>query len=458
MQDPTSVMPGQVYGETIVEGPYMDGPYFDEPVYGESLSAGMGCDDMLCSGGNCGDCGGVGCDSGAFCDSPGGFGGPRTRCGHDHGWWPCITLCFPRDGWFSAEYLQWTQRGMYLPPLVTRGNAFNTYPTLSANTLAYGGNNDYAEGELDGVRLNFGFFMDQCHEWSVAADYFEFSAASEHARFVGLNGGDSLGRPFFDISLGNAANVLPINYAGLDAYGNAISSTGSIDVHASSELVSGGMQFRRFLVGRNGVGDTIFLRLPAQYRSRMDLGIGYRYTQLDENLMISNMSQSTPGTTATSFSAMDGFTTRSQFNGFDFGIFYTRTRGRWNLDLQGRFGIGVNRQSIDITGSHIDSGTAGVGGLLAQSSNIGSYSRDRMSVLPEFRTTLGYRVTPRMRLTVGYTFLYWSNVVRPGDQIDLDINGTQVGGGAYTSTRPTFDFNETDYWAQGVSFGADFRW
>src|SRR5204862_492234 len=70
--------------------------------------------------------------------------------------------------------------------------------------------------------------------------------------------------------------------------------------------------------------------------------------------------------------------------------------------------------------------TEAQGGLLALPSNIGRYSRDRFAVLPEASINLGYQVTPWLRATAGYTFLYCSNVVRPGDQVNLAVNPTQL--------------------------------
>jgi hypothetical protein len=52
-------------------------------------------------------------------------------------------------------------------------------------------------------------------------------------------------------------------------------------------------------------------------------------------------------------------------------------------------------------------------------------------------------------------------VVRPGDQIDLDINENLLPPQMPPITgpqRPAFSFVETDYWAQGLRFGLDCRW
>ena len=49
---------------------------------------------------------------------------------------------------------------------------------------------------------------------------------------------------------------------------------------------------------------------------------------------------------------------------------------------------------------------------------------------------VGVRLTSRLTATGGYNFTYVSRVVRPGDQVG-----------------PTFNFNQTDFWAHGASAG-----
>ena len=49
---------------------------------------------------------------------------------------------------------------------------------------------------------------------------------------------------------------------------------------------------------------------------------------------------------------------------------------------------------------------------------LGHPSND-FAVVPQLGVTLGDRVTPRLSLTLGYTFFYWSVVARPGEQIGL---------------------------------------
>ncbi|TVP98665.1 MAG: hypothetical protein EA381_11795 [Planctomycetaceae bacterium] len=56
--------------------------------------------------------------------------------------------------------------------------------------------------------------------------------------------------------------------------------------------------------------------------------------------------------------------------------------------------------------------------------------------------------------------MYWSNVVRPGNQFDLVVDETQLpvaGGGGSPASEP-FAFRSTDFWAQGISFGLEYAW
>src|SRR5207248_2478320 len=109
----------------------------------------------------------------------------------------------------------------------------------------------------------------------------------------------------------------------------------------------------------------------------------------------------------------------------------------------------------------------------AQGSNIGRYSTNSFAILPEEGIKLGYQVTPHTRLTLGYSFLYLTDVARPGNQIDTGVNRAQLpsftvvngqvvaipnSGQGIGPARPGFLFQHSDFWAQGVSFGIEFRY
>jgi hypothetical protein len=129
------------------------------------------------------------------------------------------------------------------------------------------------------------------------------------------------------------------------------------------------------------------------------------------------------------------------------------------------------RQSVDISGGlttdeFSTNGTTQsfAGGYFALPSNIGSHSRSAFAVVPEVAFNVGYRINSATSIVLAYSFLYASNVVRPGNQIDRTINTTQSA--AYTETpnpvaqgpaRPSFGFNDTTFWAQSLSLGVAYR-
>lgn len=435
LQNPGSTLyHGPMDGEIVYEGDYVEGGH---------ISGGYGCDSIGgCDGGCDGNCGVYGGCNDGCCDP-----------GAPHAWRPCLTLCLPQNGWVSFEYLGWWQRGMSLPPLVTTGvgnpAAGDAGVIGEGSTRVLFGGEDIFEDGFSGGRLQFGIWLDRCHTWAAAAEYFELETRSES--FSGTaNGNQILTRPFTNVLNGlNDAQI--VAYPGI--------ASGGISASATSSLVGGGFNFRRQTNCNSGCGRGILCDGCSTFHSRTDALFGYRYLQLDESI---NIHESVNGIAPNvgSFRINDRFRTMNQFNGFDMGIMYERCRGPWSVDLLAKLALGNTRQRVDISGSTvIDNGQPQVGGLLAQTSNIGSRSRDRFTILPELGGRVGYQLTHNLKLKLGYTLIFWSNVVRPGDQIDLGVNPNQLPPAVDSvPARPEFVFRDTDYWVQGITFGGEFEW
>ena len=70
------------------------------------------------------------------------------------------------------------------------------------------------------------------------------------------------------------------------------------------------------------------------------------------------------------------------------------------------------------------------------------------------RANLLYNISPQWRALVGYSFIYWNNVVLAGNQIDTNLTTPLP-----TAVAPPFaKFQRTDFWVQGISLGGDYRW
>ncbi len=67
------------------------------------------------------------------------------------------------------------------------------------------------------------------------------------------------------------------------------------------------------------------------------------------------------------------------------------------------------------------------GGYFALPSNIGDLLAQHVRGRAGGRDlNLGYRLTPQATVYVGYSFLYASDVARPGEQVNRNINPTQT--------------------------------
>ena len=102
------------------------------------------------------------------------------------------------------------------------------------------------------------------------------------------------------------------------------------------------------------------------------------------------------------------------------------------------------------------------GGLLALPTNIGTHRRDVLACVVELGLNVGLQLTSRTRLYGGYTLLWVSSVARAGEQIDPVVNESQFpicsGAGPLVGPpRPALEFDGTDFWAQAISLGLEFR-
>lgn len=433
-------------------------PVYEGEIIGEHFAGDLGCDDPGC----------VGCDT-IGCDVDCGASSCGELC-EGNAWRPCITICMPQDGWASFEFLGWWQDGMYLPPLVTTSLASPPVATTAGvlgdpATRILAGGDTYHDDALDGVRLRFGLWLDSCHTWGVGAEYFSLSSSTDS--FVASSDGSPiLARPFFDVAPQSGSSN---NNAQQIAFPDVIA--GTVTVHTDSEFVGGGFRVRKLRHATEGCSNWFLCGCPEHFCSRTEFAFGYRYLQLNEGVRITEdlvtLGSQGGSPAGSTFDIQDSFRTKNQFNGFDIGYITRRTRGFWSLETGIRLAVGNTRQSVQINGQSVvtEAGTEPTtntfsGGLLALSSNIGTYTQDEFAVVPELDLTIGYQMTKQCKLTLGYTAIYWSNVVRPGNQMDLDVHpGLLPPSTGFTSeTHPTFAFDTTDYWVQGLSFGGEYRW
>lgn len=370
----------------------------------------------------------------------------------------CCNPCGPEGRmWVSAEYLLWWARGMGVPALVTSspaGTPRENVGVLGApGTTVLFGDEKLHDGTRSGFRLRVGGWLDDCRTCGIEASYFFLGESNED---FSASGG-LIARPFYNIVNARQDSQL-INVPGQDSqlinFPGVVS--GTISVESSNCFNGFDVNFRK--------------NLKCDCCGRTDFLLGFRYLKLQDDLTIREdllVTGTDPNSTllpGTRFQLFDTFDTRNEFYGPQFGLTGEMRRGSAFVNWRGLIAFGTTHKDVTINGATTitqPNGAAATypGGLLALPTNIGRYSKNDFSVVPELNLNAGYQVTDNLRAFVGYSFIYWSNVTRVGDIIDTTINPTQLPPGTLVGpARPAFSWHDSDFWAHGVSFGAELRY
>jgi hypothetical protein len=315
----------------------------------------------------------------------------------------------PVGAWFSADYLLWWTKDSRVQPLVTSAvpRDAGVIGPASAGTLFNGGSID--DEDRSGGRFTLGFWFQDTHVIGMEGSYF-FLGQDNRRLALGLE----------DSSISREIMAPPGTY-----FVSLSSMLQSADINAIANLTN--------------CSDF-----------RLDFLAGFRFLELNEKLHV------TQDFLSADFSEEDTrdeeFHTRNNFYGGQVGARARYLRDRFFVDLTGKVALGVTDQRIDIGGSvtqaltsdgndnfgnpvqNVQIARSASGGLLAQPAR---FSRDYFTVIPEVNLDVGYQFTSFFRASVGYSFLFWSSVVRPGDQ----VSGVPKA---------------TSFWAQGLNFTAGF--
>ena len=361
--------------------------------------------------------------------------------------------------WANTEALLWTRHERVLPPLITTAPTMTPrnggpVPPIAAvignpeTTLLFGGGREGRDATWGGA-INFGMWLDPANEVGVGGRFWMLDDDEQDVHVEGL---PIIGVPFFNTTIG-------FEDALLVSYDNAAfppTTVGSVDVRMSNEI-HGAEAYGRFnmLHWLGTPRGSRFADCPpgeGKFRS-IDILAGYQYSRVNDLLQVlTRFDSSIPSSHTTT----DYFRTKNQFHGGLLGLSGEVRNGRWSLKGLGKIGFGNMHQTVLISGNNtIDVGGGPIqtiGGLFTQSTNIGTFRRDHFAYIPEAQINLGYQMNNVFRLTMGYDFIYWSNVVLAGEQVDRNIN-TLLFGGMAGAPPPQFTWNDADFWAMGLNFG-----
>lgn len=363
--------------------------------------------------------------------------------------------------WLRGEYLYWWTKGMEVPPIVTTspmGTAQTEAGILGeAGTQILFGNGEILGDERPGGRLRIGKWLGDRRVVGIEGEYFRLE--DDSTTYLAQSDGTTiLTVPFFNLNPRDPLNPALFAPAREDAFLIGFPNTiaGSIGIDASTALDSASA---RLLV------DLCQLGAPCKSKHRVDFLVGYRHMTLDDHLNL-RAQLSSLNRTNQAFDIRDHFAAENEFNGVEMGAQWQTKWNRISLEMLSKIALGNVNQVVTIDGStlltQLGTGTTiHPGGLFAQRTNAGRYERNEFAVIPELGVTIGFNVTEKLRATLGYAFIYWSRVLRAGDQIDREINQDLLAPEAIPFTgpdRPAFAYQATDFWMQGFSVGFDYRW
>jgi hypothetical protein len=352
--------------------------------------------------------------------------------------------------YLDGEYLLWWIKGDSLPVLATTSSVADSGTLGSPSTAVLFGGNAVNSGPFSGGRFTAGYWLDCCEGGAVEVSGLFLGQRSAH--FATSSFTNSLiGRPFFDVNNNHES-------AQLTAQPGV--ATGALTINSPTSLW--GLE-----------GNFLYL-LCCGCNYRVAALAGFRNLNLDESLSITEnvqaLATAPPPFTSEQITVFDRFATQNHFYGGQVGADARWYWGRFSLDVRGKLALGATVQQLDISGGQRFVSPLGTvqnftGGLLALPGNIGHFSSTAFSVIPEVGVNVGYQIFPHLRGFVGYNFLFWSNVIRPGTSIDRGLDVTKIPNfqlnpepAPVSGLHPAPVFHNTGFWAQGINFGLEFTY
>jgi hypothetical protein len=355
--------------------------------------------------------------------------------------------------WDSDELLIWWPKAQPLPPLITASRG--PLPAFGANTTSLlAGNKALNNQDIAGYRLAMGFSLNSEDTLGFEGRYFFLGTRtfSESATDLGDDRYRQIGLSFKNALTGQE-DALVLAKSGV--------TSALITAYTSTRV--------------QGAEANVIGNLYASGGLKIHAIAGYRFLQANEGVRIESTwseygtPQNAGGHQVLGMIA-DQFDAHNEFHGGQVGLMADAHRGMFYCEFTGKAALGTNFEMVRIDGAtHLITANYPIplyqswhGGVYAQGTNIGRYTRSQFAVVPEGMFKVGLKMGERGRFYVGYNFLYLSDAVRPGDQIDRTLNPMQIPlnarGVPYTGPdRPVPTLIRSDFWTQGLILGFEAR-
>lgn len=296
--------------------------------------------------------------------------------------------------WATVELLIGRTRGPSVAPLVTTGPAGAgalAGAVGQPGTVPLFGGKRLLDDWRTGLRAELGAWLDPDHRSGVSLRLYSLFTTSAQFRAV-PNGAVVINVPQ-SVSAGGVRVQVPafVGFPGL--------TTGRVAADARTTFAGGDLNWRCALE-RNEFG-------------RIELLAGYRQLYLSDRLDV-NFAVTPTGVNAGvgSLSGSDDVRTRNGFYGPQLGLYAATAGQRVWLEGHAATALGVTVSDLDFARSRT---AAGVPLTQSNVSNRLTY----FGVVAEGGVRANWRVADRLRLTAGYSFLYWNNVRRAQEMFVL---------------------------------------
>ena len=365
--------------------------------------------------------------------------------------------------WVDADYLLWWLKPAPAgPALLSTGNL--TSPTSlgsgilgTPGTSVLAGNSNFNQGPYSGFRIHAGM-LNCAGTIGAEGSFFYLAQRGTSESFSSDNFGNPLlARPIIDARSGNETVLFVSAPGAFSGTFNAESSTQFFGFDANALFP--------------------WTRCAACYPDEIGHYVtglaGFLYLNLRDDLTLSQSSNvlnngigffdSFPIAPGGAIAVTDDIRTLNQFYGGQIGVKAGLTWWRFTLNGTAKIAIGSMRENATFSGSTtatvLGNSATVPGGLYALATNAGTQSRNMVAVVPQGLLNFSVEITPQLKLTLGYTIFYLSNVARAGNVIDREINRTELPASQTFSPtvpgpqHPGVNWNGTDFWAQGINVG-----
>lgn len=357
----------------------------------------------------------------------------------------CIASCStPLQLWGSAEYLYWWTQGSPIGvPLVTTSNDPSSLAILNqpGTQIIFGSgsnNNSLRLGGSSGLRITLGTWIGDNQQNGLEFSGFGFSQYKSTFRASSTDGTyPVVSIPFFSTQDGKESVITD---------------------HPNTVTVSDVFKPAGFELN-------YLYNLSNQIHFPLVLITGFQYLNFNEHLSLNDAITGLPALPPNSvLNVQDNFSTKNLFYGIDLGVRSQYCYKKISLDVAATLGLGKNYQKLTISGqTNVDNQTLVQSmGLFAEPSNIGTFRNNLYAVVPELKVKLSYHLNRALQPFITYNGFFINKAIRPGNQIDRNINLSQnpLFNGSGTLVGPAFPmvrFKNCGMWMQGIGAGIEFN-